>query len=214
MRRVAESFYRRLIAYLERHEDHIEDALIWGQDGSYHLRANKFWKHPKANKLIIKFETGGSGYGGAMGTSQGWDVMVLPALLGQWNPKHLATRIDRTAVIHELIHYLTPEAPGGSGTARMAEKGETSRYYNSPAEWQAFWQEGAAQLERTLRWPSINHPNVREQFVGDGSINAILARAKIYWNKDFLFYMDAKTKRKFDKRLAQLWAKMKQKGLL
>ena len=225
-RSIAIGFFRELVAFLKARPE-----KLMAVDNDFVIRAKWFWNHPSANNLLIKFTpshdvargtrmTGGIGHT----PDKKYIVLVFSALLGPGDKSYLATRLQKDVVIHEVIHLLDPgfEKSKG-GVHRYSAKGTSGgmdwdNYYNDPSEWNAMWQEGAAKAERLIKSDAFRENQGKNKairlFFGDGTVSGFVKSAHHIWNDGFLEHMNKKTKRKFDKRLAQLWKSFKEDGLL
>jgi hypothetical protein len=119
---------------------------------------------------------------------------------------------EKNTIVHEMVHYLDPGLEKQAGS--IGHVGQDDRYYNSPGEWNTFWQEGAARLEAVLRRTISSTDAERKYYFGDGSLAALIDRVHHFWDLDFLRSLNPEYRRKFDKRMAQLWTGLKKKGLL
>lgn len=217
-RDIAEGFYKSLVKFLKTRSD----ELVPWKHGGVVVMAGKFWKHPNAHNLGVIFVPKVRGLSGGMGRIAGnLKVMLFPIMMGPGDKRHLDTRLIKDTVIHEMIHFLDPGYGKGGGIKKYEKTKKTPTavdrraYVNDPGEWNALWQEGAAKFERMLRGGGLaQYPKVRKHFFGDGSLAQMRARVDQFWEKEFFKYMSSKTKRKFDKRFAQLWTAVKKEGLL
>lgn len=227
LRARAERFYQDLRAYLDVPEDELRRRLIPGRDGSFSVWARDFLKSAgrpgssdtSMDDLIVVFGPAREGRKAGVGTFRGSDALVIYALLAPGDPRFLADRVVHEVVVHEVIHLLDPGRRSGHGGAHAMKRGGMAAYYNEPSEWNAYWQEGAAQLERLLHKMSTpGRPEARskafDHFFGDGSLRALQDRVGRFWDPDFLEAMDPTTRRKFDKRLATLWTELRAQGRL
>jgi len=145
-------------------------------------------------------------------------VMVLPVLIGPYDTKHISTRITvrRDAFVHEFIHYLDSHRFKGKPPAAPAEllqKKGYSAYYNSPQEFNAFYQMGAGEALSFLR-------NVATQAepIQRGSLARYLKSFKVFekriggdqtfFDQDFVAGLNKKYKRKFLQRLYGLYVEI------
>jgi len=135
----------------------------------------------------------------------GKPVLVFYVLIAKGDLSHVDTRLSKDLVVHEAIHLLDSmrmrSRPVGSAKRRQA--GGDVAYYNSPEEWNAYWQEGARSAESMAE---KTPPKVWDYFFGDGSLSSFLVKAPShFWNSEFVDNMTPETRRKFDKRLATFW---------
>ena len=214
IRNTADNFYHALVAFLEKHQE----ELVPRSDGGFSVHAMNFWRSPDARNFgVVWFPKRGSVNGG-IGKAGRHDVLVLYNLKGPGDKTAIDTRTSsmRDVIIHEMAHYLDPGAGKGVETAKLRDMGKLSaqKYYNDPSEWNAFWQEGAAKFERMLVNRMKDHPKYRDMFFGDGSLRAILDRVHKFWEPTYLHNMRRRTRRRFDKRLYQLWQAARDRGEL
>jgi hypothetical protein len=212
-RQRAENFYDDLHAFLDVDEKILRRRLLPAQNGKFTVMAKAFCGDAPSN-LVVVFTAPNGKFKGGVGKMGAMDALVLAFLLKPDDLTYLATRVQKDVVVHEMIHVLDPGRREGNGSARALDAGGRDSYFNSPSEWNAFWQEGAAQLERMLRNKMMQNPDVFDTFFGDGSLRAMQGRAGKFWDDEFLDAMNAKTRRKFDKRLAALWSELRDQGLL
>ena len=230
VRRTAIMFYSFLRKFLKGRSDELDYDP---EKGTFAVMASRFWDDHRARNLAVLFTSNQSSakgwkMQGGIGTAGNLKVLVFPILLAPGDKRHLATRLNRDLVVHEVVHYLDPgtfkqrksssyKAIGGK-VPNMSKSG----YYNDPGEWNAYWQEGATKAEQLIRTDVFKGPGphgasqkkAMNIFYGDGSLKQFRARVDKFWSKDFLQSMSPKTRRKFDKRLAQLWTAFKKKGWL
>lgn len=211
-RKVALDFYNSLREYLEKHPD----QLVKLKDGSFRVYPVDFWRNPKAPYISVLLTPESKGQRGGMGKVGNLDVMVLNVLKGPGDLSYVSTRLDKNTVVHEMIHFLDP----GSGKGRGPDPTNANDYYNNPSEWNAFWQEGAERVEAIIsgirRIGEHNSGAARRGIVntfGDGSFKNFPSSLDSFWDKEFLGHMNQKTKKKFDKRLYQLFTELKKEGL-
>jgi len=216
-RDVAEHFYHALVKFLKSKPDRL---VYRKSDGGYSIVASEFWRHPLAKKLGVVFTPEHGRLSGGVGKAGKFDVLVFPIMLGPGDRRHLDTRLRQDVVVHEMIHFLDPGRDAGQSSAAKFDSGRESDYYNSPGEWNAYWQEGAAAVERFLRAPMVSHSTPEQKakiiktFFGGTTLKDVYERANKFWDQGFLENMTQKTERKFRKRLAQLWKSLKDRGML
>ena len=74
-------------------------------------------------------------------------VLVMANLIAPFDPKHMDTRLDKNTFIHEFIHYLDQtryRQQHGivAKSAKYLDAGDYAGYYNTPSEFNAYFQEG------------------------------------------------------------------------
>lgn len=220
VRAQAAQFYADLRAYLDAPPEALARRLgPPTPEGMFKLTARAFTDVGPADLLVILAPRVGRESGG-IGTLKGAGagsrlVILLRTLRGPGDLTHAATRLGQRTVEHEVAHLLDPglRAQGGGSAARVSA-GDLAGYYNAPGEWNAYWQEGAAQAERMLRGEAGQNPKINAFLFGDGTRAALAQRVDKHWDKDFLAALTADTQRRFDKRLAALWQQWRAEGLL
>ena len=84
-------------------------------------------------------------------------ALIIANLIGPYNGQHMDTRFsgNKSAFIHEYIHYLDHLRYRSKGItkslARYLDAGDYEAYYNTPEEYNAFYQEGQSQLIRVWK---------------------------------------------------------------
>lgn len=163
---------------------------------------------------------GGFGYFG----KQRWKVILLPSLMGPFDPTYLATRIDTGIFVHEFTHYMDNKRGGGfllkdkESSARQLERGE-EHYYNDPGEFNAYYQEAARGIEtiaRTtldLRRSPPARKRVIEVMLGgmkdvDSFVQAVTTR---HIEPHFVAALNPTYRKKLLSRLAGLFSYLKKK---
>lgn len=212
VRAQAERFFRDLFAYLDVPTETLAKRIGQAEDGTFYVKSRAFTDQGP-DDLLVLLAPGDGRTKASVGRYRGKPVLVLRVLRGAGDLTYVASRTTQDAVVHELVHLLDPGHTRGSGSAQRADAGDMAGYYNTPAEWNAYWQEGASSAERMLRGAGQEHAQVRDFFFG-GSLQQFAQKVDRLWDKDFLAAMDATTRRKFDKRLAALWQQWKDEGLL
>jgi len=210
IRNVANDFHKKLTAYIEKHPEDVVPV----SGGGFKVYPVSFWNHPRAADFtVLLAPRTGRGKGG-IGKVGSHEVLVLNVLKGAGDLSSVF--IDKNVVVHEMVHFLDPGRDNGGGPDISDDK----KYYNDPSEWNAFWQEGADKIESTVsnlkrigkRNPSAVKKVVASQF-GDGTIRQFPKNPELFWDNGFLGNMTNKTRRKFDKRLYQLFHELKREGL-
>jgi hypothetical protein len=169
------------------------------------------------------------GNGAGIAIHKGVPVMSLPVLIGDDDPKFLETRIlsAKSQFIHEFTHFLDIQRGVPSiGSERLRRGGSWTDYAIAPDEFNAFYQEGASEVEsyfsskRTKMLGSVsvsNRAEVLDTF-WEKLLLPALASYKAFekyaipkFDKDWVeaIYSDSKYKRKFQKRLYGLYQYIK-----
>lgn len=208
IRKRAVDFAKSLVKFSEQHPD----LFVEKQDG-FITDATLFWKDPAAKGVYVFLRPAQGAMKGGLGKAGNRDIVVLPFLKGPGDLTHIATRLGahEEIIVHEVIHLLDP----GRDKAKELDTTSSDAYYNHPGEWNAFWQEGVSKVEKSIENMDVNFtdPEMRKKFIGvlfgGGTFQGFIKKLEAFWNKDFLNGMNSKTRRKFDKRLFQLWNEIK-----
>jgi len=155
-RKIAEHAYDVMRGWLDKHGDEIDDLLP----------RSKRWGGWVANMAELDGRRGGGGQWAdlnivfattnhlpAMGMPPNSRTfyIILPVLIAPFSTLHLTSRAydSRVAFIHEFIHYLDEKRyPAGTvqQSAAKRDAGDIKGYFHTPAEFNAFYQEGASKL--------------------------------------------------------------------
>lgn len=199
VRAKAKSLYSSLASYLSSHTKSISFK------NELKIDAGKFWKEDSFELIIVFKELVLSGNTAAMGTDTDnrknktlYLYLLGPKEIkkGKVDGADLAERLELGPITHELAHAFDPGAKYSNyGTDKLA-KGFKDKYYNTPTEWNSFWQEGAANLEAAI----ANGESFKYKTLGD-----LIKDSKRFWSESFIRHMDVNTKRKFDKRIYDLY---------
>ena len=205
----ARAFHAALSSYVSKNADKLK-KISGGNAGmgGFVIEARKFWNGEGADNLFVMYVpvgAKGKGISGGLGVHgpSGKDVLVLPVLKGPWDTTGIDTRTDKSLIVHEMTHFFDP----GRGKGKSVDPRKAGVYYNHPSEWNAFWQEGASSVEGMANNPMLHTPDRWKRVFGDGSFRefrANMLRMKA-WNQGFVKNLNAKNKKKFEKRLHQLW---------
>lgn len=204
-----------------RFADELRDSVVSkaraSKDGTFYLYASDFSTDSElvGSGLIVVLAPSNAGIKAGVGTYKGRPAVVFYSLLEPGNLKYIETRLNQSTIEHEVIHLMdagrgkSKVSPSRIGSGDASDS-DYETYYNSDAEWNAYFQEGAAGVERTLAnlragdddW----NKKVVRNLLGDGTFASFLKVAvKNYWDADFLKHMDSRIRRKFEKRLGVLW---------
>ena len=146
-------------------------------------------------------------------------AIVITNLKGPYDGQYIDTRLagnHKQPFIHEYIHYLDFLRYRNKGisepNARYMDRGDYEAYYNTPEEFNAFYQEGQSQLIRV--WKNLSDRFAhRPEFLTDFKKEKLKSYKAFqdwvtdveFFNRDFLTYINGKYLKKFKKRLANLY---------
>jgi len=146
-------------------------------------------------------------------------ALILNVLLAPYSLKYINTRFSslKQEFVHEFIHYLDykriKEKSGveNVGSAKLLLSGGAKAYYNSPIEFNAFYQDGISSTETTL----INLKNSGTK-VGQDKFYEIIKNFNNFKNfaiknfdRGFIKYLDVNNTRKLNKRLYNVFIDLK-----
>lgn len=131
-----------------------------------------------------------------MKTLGSYKGMIIPLLTDENPLENLPKLLKRydTSFIHEFIHYLDSLRLKGKDpkytSGELSQLKGDKAYYNTPTEFNAYYQEGAEVLMRNLKRLSKDFKTFVKKDVPR------------YFDKDFLENMNSKYRKHFIKRLA------------
>lgn len=221
----AEAFYDKLIAWLKTQADMKKYRLMkyesmvapeaLGNVYSYEVKSKVLGfeqEYPAFSIILAPFRTGTARFG-RRGKEK---AIVLPVLTGDAlkteDGHEMAINVGwvREVFIHEFIHYLDDLRYKGKPTvvsAALEKKGGKAAYFNSPVEFNAYFQGGASEIEvyaskmgpgqfaKKFGRPGTGYKKFRKEF-------------ERLFNKSWRNELDDKWKRKYEVRLWQLYQNM------
>ena len=245
---IAEKAYDKVVRFLSKHKDKIEGEGETGivnkpfipltQWKGVALRGTDIDKNfPSLSEVVLFFiptkstSRGGQTIAGGftnkslkVGGISFKGVIVNANLLGDYNGKYMDTRLDKDTFIHEYIHFLDHlryRSRGlGKTSAKYLDTQDIEGYYNTPEEFNAYYQAGQSQIIRV--WKNLSDRFAhRPEFLADFKKKKLESYKAFqdwaidveFFDKDFLTYIDSKYLKKFKKRLAGLYMYI-QKGKL
>lgn len=146
-------------------------------------------------------------------TNSGHKVLIFPTLLNDWDLKYLSTRLigSKESIIHEFIHYLDQlrykKKNYKGASKKFVDIGDIENYFNTPAEYNAYYQEG------------INYWEDLEERLPRDKLDPITKDFKSFYNwmttkifrSDYIKRMNPEYKKKFQKRLYDYYISKYQK---
>ncbi len=215
-REKAEEIYDNVYRFIDNNIDEIirldkeyaepwkNDTLIRNRFGGYTLDYGQL-----SNSINIAFyflPDIKSGYAGgyAKDKETGKPVIILTkVLLSRWNPQYMNTRLGgaKQTIIHEIIHFFDELRGGSSSKAILPTKVTkdiykdiVKDYFNSPLEFNAFYQEALSSLEGLLR-----RDEIRSMLLKDW--NTFYSSVIKFFRQDFIENLNSKYLKKLQKRL-------------
>ena len=126
-------------------------------------------------------------------------VIIMPILLGEWNLQYIDTRFDKKTFVHEFIHYLDMQRRNKKGN--MVATDIISDYYNSPEEFNAFYQEGILKLDGYIQTDKIREIVFHNLDISFQEFYKIVLQKSIF-DKDFMENLNTRNERALIKRLS------------
>ena len=245
---IAEKAYDKVVRFLTKHKDKLEGEgensivnkpfIPLTQWKGVALRGTDIDKNfPSLSEVVLFFIPTKSTSRGGVTIAGGFTnkslkvggisfkgVIVNANLIGDYNGKYMDTRLDKDTFIHEYIHFLDHlryRSRGlGKTSAKYLDTQDIEGYYNTPEEFNAYYQEGQSQIIRV--WKNLSDRFAhRPEFLADFKKKKLESYKTFqdwaidieFFNKDFLTYINSKYLKKFKKRLAGLYMYI-QKGKL
>ena len=235
---IAEKAYDKVVRFLTKHKDKLEGEgensivnkpfIPLTQWKGVALRGTDIDKNfPSLSEVVLFFiptkstSRGGQTIAGGftnkslkVGGISFKGVIVNANLIGDYNGKYMDTRLDKDTFIHEYIHFLDHlryRSRGlGKTSAKYLDTQDIEGYYNTPEEFNAYYQEGQNQIVRM--WKNLPDDFKKKRLESYKAFQSWVIDVQ-FFNRDFLTYIDKKYLKKFKKRLANLYMYI-QKGNL
>jgi hypothetical protein len=245
---IAEKAYDKVVRFLTKHKDKLEGEgensivnkpfIPLTQWKGVALRGTDIDKNfPSLSEVVLFFIPTKSSSRGGVTIAGGFTnkslkvggisfkgVIVNANLIGDYNGKYMDTRLDKDTFIHEYIHFLDHlryRSRGlGKTSAKYLDTQDIEGYYNTPEEFNAYYQAGQSQIVRV--WKNLSDRFAhRPEFLADFKKKKLESYKSFqdwaidveFFDKDFLTYINSKYLKKFKKRLAGLYMYI-QKGNL
>jgi hypothetical protein len=245
---IAEKAYDKVVRFLTKHKDKLEGEgensivnkpfIPLTQWKGVALRGTDIDKNfPSLSEVVLFFIPTKSSSRGGVTIAGGFTnkslkvggisfkgVIVNANLLGDYNGKYMDTRLDKDTFIHEYIHFLDHlryrDRGLGKTSAKYLDTQDIEGYYNTPEEFNAYYQAGQSQIVRV--WKNLSDRFAhRPEFLADFKKKKLESYKSFqdwaidveFFDKDFLTYINSKYLKKFKKRLAGLYMYI-QKGNL
>jgi hypothetical protein len=199
---IADDFYEKMIVELNNaNYTHLKDNSILFEASNIDSAYDDLWisfinYNSNSNQMPFGNNTLKGGY--AFGTTGRHKVIVIPNLKEDRDP----TWISKDSFIHEFIHYL--DYVRSKGKFKDFNQNTTvSDYYNSPSEYNAYYQEAANYLVNLLKDDAVlakikeKHPtfNTFYKWMLDN-----------VFSKRFIANLNDKNKLKIEKRIYNIYS--------
>lgn len=205
-RETARDIYRKLKDALENYKENLlnkAEGGYWVDGNNIGYSAFIFYFAPKDHTAGYK-------------KYKDYHMIKIPALTKDGSAENLEFRLhsNKRTIIHEIIHALdNMRFDKSMGTFYDVEERGGEKYWNSPNEYNAYFQDAANELEEF-----INHMTTYEFEAFEDSFKSFEKFKDWAFDKffhdEFLDNLNSKYKKKLLKRLYKLYDKFKQEGKL
>ena len=174
--------------------------IVYGMDFGY----------PQVIVILADKSIGNAGYS----TNAGKDykvnqlkAIILPTLLSSMDFKYANTRVNKTDWEHEFIHFLDDlRGKDFQNTSKIRDTQGDKAYYNTASEFNAYFQEGASEVEDLLKHVWKVKPDKVTEILSTMEVFKSWMLVKTdFFSKNWHQSLDLKWKRKFLKRLATFY---------
>lgn len=227
---IAEKAYDKVVRFLSKHKDKIEGEGETGivnkpfipltQWKGVALRGTDIDKNfPSLSEVVLFFVPTKSTSRGGQTIAGGFSnkslkvggipfkgVLVNTNLIGPYNSQYMDTRLDKNTFIHEYIHFLDHLRYRDRGlsktSAKYLDSNDIEGYYNTPEEFNAYYQEGQNQIVRM--WKNLPDDFKKKRLESYKAFQDWAIDIN-FFDRDFLTHINKKYLKKFKKRLANLY---------
>lgn len=150
----------------------------------------------------------------SIGTYKQIPILVLPIVYKN-DPDTIKTNLNtsKRQIKHELIHFLDKERKALVLNKGSSELKSAKEYYNSPSEFNAFYQEAVDEVIEVLEKRGKDKSFIKT--LGLDTVTGFVNTVKdLYIDGEFLKYLNSKYMRKLNKRLADLYQQLKDDGVI
>lgn len=219
VRREADEFAKNLRTWMQDEDNmaYRTEFTSGKWDGGLMIRAGDVdSRYDDLFIVLMPYNGKGVAKGGFGRTPNGkYGLIALYSLIGYCDTRYADTRVNRSTLVHEFVHYLDSNrhkgdynAPASKNktSARMADAGDYAGYFNDPGEYNAYFQEMAASLD-TLFHPDsmlMQSPRAEEYKTWGGFLEVAEKLAHGDWTQ----LMSPRYRQKFLKRLRGLYDKL------
>lgn len=134
----------------------------------------------------------------------GRHIMICGNLIEPNNDKYIDTRLNKNLFIHEFIHYLDEKRYGKNKKKTKTIDLETFEdYYNTPEEFNAYYQEGAYALRNFFKKDGFVPDEIKQEKIKN--FYSFKKLALKFFDEHFVKELNKKFKKKLNKRLAGMY---------
>lgn len=216
-RQEALKYWEKLRRYVEKNPGKIQKLPRHPQFSGFVISPKNLRVAKQYPDLYIVLADGEQRAGMGRPRAGGGRVMVLPVLKAPFDTTYVATRmtgVEKT-FLHEFIHYLDQHRYKGKAPESVAllRKHGFAGYYNSPSEFNAYYQEAANEILSTLRtikkYAEPRKPGSLASFIKDYSTFEKRFLAPPYFEQGFLEAINDKYRKKLLQRLYGLYVEVR-----
>jgi hypothetical protein len=200
-------------AYKQWEKDGVVPFKEHKNSGGWVITGNKFGYPDLAVILSPTSSYGGSGYSASGTKVRGQlKIIVIDTLMEPFNFKYANTRFNKRDFVHEFIHYLDGKrGHDDQNTATLLKTKGEKAYYNTPAEFNAYFQEGAQETEDLFKGVAKAKPSHLQVMLASFDTFKHWVTTKsgsAFFSKHWFDALEGKWKKKFLKRLYTLYKAM------
>lgn len=130
-------------------------------------------------------------------------IIICGNLIEPNSDKYIDTRLNKDLFVHEFIHYLDKKRYGKSKKNTKTIDLSIEDYYNTPEEFNAYYQEGAYGLRNFFKKNGHVPDDIKKEKIKD--FETFKNVALRFFDEHFIKGLNKKFKKKFNKRLAGLY---------
>jgi hypothetical protein len=210
-RNIATRLAKRIKIYLDKVADGEEEPTITMVNyNGYGIPLGEIDK--KYNDLIVILAQKGFKHGFASEGPLNKKAILLSYLQTPFQKKHINTSFPTKFFVHEFIHYMDfkrrKKEKISVSPARKAEAGKMKDYFNTPEEFNAYYQEGLANIDFFL--DNKNVPLSAKMTVYK-DFNSFQKFAMREFESDFIKNLTPANMKKLKRRLAKHYEEFKKR---
>jgi hypothetical protein len=210
-RKEAENYFNEVIQFFKNNESHLHTAFQQGSNGALTILIGRWVNDSHLDmdhsRLGLIFFPKDKIRGGGFGFAKSIPVLVFYMLDEPYDTTDLVKKLKnkRDVFIHEFIHYL--DWKRSQHRKEEASFEDDEKYFNSPGEFNAYYQEAISEFEVTLSGAEkqmLDKSLLKTKIVGlryqDFEENVLA-----FFHPDFRKIVKGKYRQKLKKRLYDLW---------
>lgn len=221
-RKEAVRVHKKLVDYLKKNKNNNNFSTASGYKG-YVINVKDFLPSSMLNNsydlyIILGYGSFNPGLGKASVNGRISDIMLLNVLKNEYDLTDIDSRINsgyRKTFIHEFIHYLDNMRRKDKGFHKTNPRESGLKdYYNSPEEFNAYYQETADDVYNFFSrlHKKVSNPNI-EKLINEklSSFKNFYTMFKLHSYPGFIENLNSTYKRKLDKRVYNFYTDLNKK---